>query len=548
MFVHIMFSSAWVAEWPVLGKELLTRLMFILNPDKFVFGADTVEFAGFEISPNDVRPSPRYMRAFIDFPPPQDLTDVRSWFGLINQVSYTFSMAERSELLKPGTHFAWNEELQELFEESKRIIANDIHEGVTIFDPTKPTCLATDWSKTGIGFWLLQKHYSCPEVKPFCCTSGWKITLVGSRFTHAAESRYAPIEGEALAVADALEKARYFVLGCSNLIVAVDHKPLLKIFRDRALEDISNTRLRNLKEKTLRYRFRIVHIPGVKHRATDCLSRHPVSEAVQLLLPDDIATVSTRSSSSAPSSSLLSVLRNDDVYTQNDAEETTMAIAVSSLDALSVQSVPWDRVRTMSASDPDMLELADLIENGMPDSRLKMTAALKDFFQFRDELSTIDGEILYKDRIVIPHSLREEVLDALHANYQGVTSMIARAELSEFWPGITPAITALCANCNHCNRSAPSNPSAPPVPPTTPEYPFQCLCADYFTYKGKGYLVVVDRYSNWPIVKRSHSGATGLISCLRRIFVTYGIPDELASDGGPQFTATNTRRFLQDWR
>ena len=108
-----------------------------------------------------------------------------------------------------------------------------------------------------------------------------------------------------------------------------------------------------------------MHIPGVKHRATDCLSRHPVSEAVQLVLLDDIATVGTGSSSFSPSSSLLSVLRTDDVYTKNDAEEITMATAVSSLDALSVQSVTWDRVRIMSASDPDMLELADLIENGI---------------------------------------------------------------------------------------------------------------------------------------------------------------------------------------
>ena len=51
---------------------------------------------------------------------------------------------------------------------------------------------------------------------------------VGSRFNHAAESCYAPDEGEALAVADALDKARLFVLGCSNLIFAVDHKPLIK--------------------------------------------------------------------------------------------------------------------------------------------------------------------------------------------------------------------------------------------------------------------------------------------------------------------------------
>ena len=49
-----------------------------------------------------------------------------------------------------------------------------------------------------------------------CCKQGWKITLVGSRFTHAAESRYTPIKGEALAVADALDKARHFVLGCKK--------------------------------------------------------------------------------------------------------------------------------------------------------------------------------------------------------------------------------------------------------------------------------------------------------------------------------------------
>jgi hypothetical protein len=118
--------------------------------------------------------------------------------------------------------------------------------------------LTTDWSKSSIAFWLLQKHCTCDKTEPFCCPSGWKITLVDSRFTHTAEFRYAPIEGEGLAVADFLDKARYFVLGCKDLTIAVDHKPLLKIFNDQSLKDISNNRLRNLKEKILRYRFRMV--------------------------------------------------------------------------------------------------------------------------------------------------------------------------------------------------------------------------------------------------------------------------------------------------
>ena len=126
------------------------------------------------------------------------------------------------------------------------VIISEIKEGVHIFDKSKPTCLATDWSKQGTGFCLFQKHCNCNSDEPICCHTGWKITLVGSCFSHAAEQCYAPVEGEALTVADALDKACFFILGCTNL----DHKPLLKIFGDRSLNEVSNARLCNLK-KTL---------------------------------------------------------------------------------------------------------------------------------------------------------------------------------------------------------------------------------------------------------------------------------------------------------
>ena len=95
------------------------------------------------------------------------------------------------------------------------------------------------------------------------------------------------MEGEALAVADSLNKARFFVLDCSDLISAIDHKPLLKVFSDQSLEEISNARV----EKTLRYKFHKVHIPGVRHRAADAVSRHCTgpTNPDMMLLPDDIA-------------------------------------------------------------------------------------------------------------------------------------------------------------------------------------------------------------------------------------------------------------------
>ena len=180
--------------------ELCGRNGIILNPTKFTFAADEVEFAGFNITRTNVRPCSRFVRAILDFPTPKSLTDIRSWFGLINQVSYAFSKSKTMEpfreLLNPSSKFEWTDTHVHAFQLSKTTIAKEVEEGIKIFDKSRTTCLATDWSKLGIGFWLLQKHCSCSGSKPFCCHSGWKVTLVGSRFTHAAESRYAPVEGD----------------------------------------------------------------------------------------------------------------------------------------------------------------------------------------------------------------------------------------------------------------------------------------------------------------------------------------------------------------
>ena len=530
--------------------DICGRNGIILNPEKFVFSAPTVDFAGFTISMTDVRPCNRYLEAIHDFPRPRNVTDVRSWFGLVNQVSYAFSMAERMQpfrrLLKSGVRFEWSSELESIFCESKDIIVQEIERGVRIFDKSKPTCIATDWSKEGIGFWLFQKHCQCTPVKPFCCADGWKITLVGSRFTHAAESRYAPIEGEALAVADALDKARYFVLGCEDLIVAVDHKPLLKLLGDRALDDIPNPRLRNLKEKTLRYRFRIVHVPGMRNRAADAMSRRPVgtTDPIPMTLPDD-STAAVAHLSPSTHADVLSLIRRTEPEDDCDAGEGDLVWCAAGLESL--RSVTWDRVREATASDDDMRALEGMALEGFPGSKAAMPDSLRCFYQYRDKLTSEDGVVLYDDRVVVPPRLRSEVLSALHAAHQGVSMMTARAESSVFWPGMSTDILKVRDSCEHCHRMAPSQPAAPPTPPVPVVYPFQAVCSDYFTHKGVSYLVTVDRYSNWPIISRSTGGAAGLINHLRRAFATYGTPEQLASDGGPEFMSTETRSFLRRW-
>ena len=105
------------------------------------------------------------------------------------------------------------------------------------------------------------------------------------------KSRYHPVEGEALAVAYALHKTWYYIQGCKQLIVATDHRPLLKIFGDRNLEDISKSRLLNFKEKALQYKFEMVYVPGKEHDGPNSMSRYPVSALPSRL---DDAVLSTR--------------------------------------------------------------------------------------------------------------------------------------------------------------------------------------------------------------------------------------------------------------
>ena len=437
-------SSAFhqAAEW----LEICAENGITLNPRKFRFAMDEVEFAGFNITRTEVRPCAKFLESITDFPTPTSITDVRAWFGLINQVAYAFSMTSTMlpfrNLLKPSTPFRWTDELARSFADSKRVICEHIREGVTIFDKDRPTCLATDWSKDGIGYWLFQKHCQCPSREIFCCWDGWRVTLVGSRFTHPAESRYSPVEGEALAVADSLDKARHFVLGCKDLIVAVDHRPLLKLFGDRCLEDIPNPRLRNLKEKTLRYRFRMVYIPGVRNHTSDALSRHPsgTRNPPRLHLQDDIATPTT----TCPSFTMPTIASISEPPLNED-EDHGLAIALCA--AITITPINWEDLQITTAADPALQDLTYYIEEGTPTDKHSLPPAIRDYHQYLDDLSVVDGVICRGERLIIPTSLRPACLSALHAAHQGTSSMTARASTSIFWPGITGDIQATRNQC-----------------------------------------------------------------------------------------------------
>ena len=401
----------------------------ILNPEKFQYARLTVDFAGFRITESSIEPLPKYLDSIRDFPTPNSLTDIRSWFGLVNQLANYAQLRDLMQpfraFLSPKTPFIWNEQLQGCFETSKAAIIDLIKQGVAIFDMNKVTCLRTDWSNKGIGYYLSQKHCTCLSNLPGCCENGWQITLAGSRFLVGAEQRYVAIEGEALSVAWALEQTKYFTLGCKNLTVATDHKPLVSILGDKELNRILNPRIFRLKQRTLPWCFDIDFLPGQTNDVADAMSRKPTQICEESGIESTEITLGAKPLSHHPTP--------NGCLSEGDCAEIALLQHTKEYKALL-----WSDITSESSVDSTISALATTVKLGFPATRGELDGALAPFWNIRKSLVVSDGNVVwYNDRVVLPQTLRMKALDILHSAHQGVSGMEDRARTIVYWPGIT---------------------------------------------------------------------------------------------------------------
>ena len=152
--------------------------------------------------------------------------------GLANQMT-NFStkiaevMLQFKDLLKKETSFIWTDVHQKAFEKAREKLSDS--KWLTYFDVKQKTRLQTDASRLrGLGFVLKQ------EVEP----GDWKVVQAGSRFLSEAETRYATMELEMLAIAWACRKCANFIKG-SRFQILTDHNDYLGLFGEYLLTSIS---------------------------------------------------------------------------------------------------------------------------------------------------------------------------------------------------------------------------------------------------------------------------------------------------------------------
>ena len=165
------------------------------------------------------------------------------------------------------------------------------------------------------------------------------------------------------------------------------------------------------------------------------------------------------------------------------------------------------------------------------------------FWENRSHLTIVDDLLLYDDRILIPRSMRLQILDCIHTVHLGLTKCRSRACTSVWWPGLSTQIGELITRCHTCAKEQPT-PRELLMPSSFPARPWERVATDLYDFQGRKYIIVVDYYSRWFDIKElSDETSHSVIKALKEVFATHGIPDVIMLDNGPQYSAEAFRQF-----
>ena len=203
--------------------------------------------------------------------------------------------------------------------------------------------------------------------------------------------------------------------------------------------------------------------------------------------------------------------------------------------------------RDATASDCVLQKLIQVTLGGWPSQKSDTDLDVRAYYNVRHELAVQNGLVFKDNRIVVPTSVRKDIIATVHRSHQGIQGCIRRAKDAVYWPLMNQQITDYISQCSVCNTYRPEQCKEPLMPHAVPDRPWAKVGADLFELQGQHYLLRVNYYSNFFELVRlgSNTRATCVINAMRSQFARHGSPEVLVSDNGPQFSCREFRTFTQ---
>ena len=476
-----------------------------MQPCKCNFRLSTVTYYGHELSAEGIRVSEAKLQAITKMKRPGNKDEVRRFLGMIAYVAkFLEGLSEVSApiraLLQDDMIWDWTSVQDAAFQKLKDMVT--AAPVLAHYSHQAPIIVSADASSFGLGAVLLQEQ---PDGRRA------PVTYI-SRALTASEQKYAQIEKEALAMTWACERLHCYLFGCEEpFLIETDHRPLVPIMTYQSLDECP-PRLMRMKLRLQRYCFRVEYVPGKKLTVADTLSRAPVE----------------------PGDSLIATLVDEHVAVVSDL--------------LQGSDEQLQRVREESLRDPQLSALLAILKTEWPKARQELSWELRGYWDSRQLLTHIDGLILRGVQMIIPRSMRAEMCKRAHEGHLGIAKTLSRVREVIWWPVMSNEIRQKMENCEICAHHRHQQRKEPLQPTVLPSRPWEKLASDLFVWQGVHYIVAVDYYSRFPEVRRlSGLSASSVIQALKSIFACHGIPCELVSDNGPQYSCAEFRRFASEY-
>ena len=216
--------------------------------------------------------------------------------------------------------------------------------------------------------------------------------------------------------------------------------------------------------------------------------------------------------------------------------------------SLAVSEEKLAEIQRATQQDPELQKIQHVIKIGWPNHRRNLDYSLKPYWEDQEEYHTAEGIIFKGNRIVVPTVLRAEMIAKIHEGHLGSELCKRRAKQLLFWPGMLSQIADKVTKCATCQRHSRKQQTEPLKPRDVPNRPWQNTASDLFVFHCKDYLLIVDAYSGYfEIEMLEDTLSSTVIRHLKKVFARHGIPEQLLTDNGPQYSSRQFKNFADNW-